>query len=125
MSGFTLDAGALIAAERGDERVVALLQQTVRRRLPLAIPAGVLAQVWRADARQHRLAMLLSDDAVELVALDRDEALRVGSLCRRSGTSDVVDASVAVCARARGQAVVTSDPTDLGRLDADLALVVV
>jgi hypothetical protein len=123
MSGFTLDTGALIAAERGDKRIIALLDRAARKTVPVAIPAGVLAQAWRADPRQHSLHLILVDPHVEVPALDRDEALAVGALCARSGSSDVVDASVVTCASTRGHAVVTSDPEDIRRLDKTLTLV--
>ncbi|HVA61464.1 MAG TPA: PIN domain-containing protein [Mycobacteriales bacterium] len=123
MSGFTLDTGALIAAERGDKRIIALLDRSARRGIEIAIPAGVLAQVWRADPRQHRLHLLLADDNVEVPPLDRDEALAVGTLCASSGVGDVTDASVVSCARLRQHAVLTSDPDDLQRIDRSLVLV--
>jgi predicted nucleic acid-binding protein len=125
VSGLTLDSGALIAAERGDRRVIALLDRAAERGIAIAVPAGVLAQVWRADPRQHRLHLLLSDDRVEVPALDRDEALAIGALCGRVAARDVVDASVATCAARRGQSVVTSDPDDIRRLDPSAPLVVV
>jgi predicted nucleic acid-binding protein len=125
VSGFTLDTSALIAAERGDPRMIALLHRAATKRIPLAIPGGALAQAWRADPRQHRLHVLLVDDQVEIVALDRDEALAVGALCARSGSSDVVDVSVVVCAQRRTQAAVTSDPDDLARIDPRLVVVAI
>ena len=42
-----------------------------------------------------------------------------------TGTSDVVDAHVVVCARRSAQRVVTSEPDDLSRLDPTLDLIVV
>lgn len=123
MSGLTLDTGALIAAERGDLRVIALLARAAHRRLAVAIPSGALAQVWRADPRQHRLHLLLSDDRVEVPALDRDEALAVGAICARTRTGDIVDASIASCARRRRHTVVTSDPDNIHRLDPTLNLI--
>ncbi len=125
MSGFTLDAGALIAAERGQARMVALLDRAVRRGLPIAIPAGVVGQVWRAKPAQHRFHLLLGDDRVEVPALDREEALAAGALCAQSQTSDVIDASVAACAQRRRQAVITSDPDDIRRLDPRLEIIVI
>lgn len=124
MTGFTLDSGALIALERGEPAVRELLAAAKLRHHELAVPAGVLAQVWRASSGQHRLAVLLTSSRLEVVPLDRDEALLVGAACARSGASDVVDVSVAVCARRRGHAVVTSDPDDLLRIDPDLDLIV-
>lgn len=69
--------------------------------------------------------MLLGDDDLEIVALDRDEALVVGALCARTGATDVVDVSVVACARRRDHRVVTSDPRDLSAIDPDLDLIVI
>lgn len=52
-----------------------------------------------------------------LVLLDRVDAMAIGRLLAASGTADVVDAHVVICARRAGQAIVTSDPADLRRLD--------
>lgn len=38
------------------------------------------------------------------------------------GTSDVIDASVVLAARAHGAAVVTTDPRDLSRIDPAIEL---
>ena len=40
-----------------------------------------------------------------------------------SGTSDIADAHVVICARRAGQPVVTSDPGDLRQLDPALRLI--
>ncbi len=125
MSGLTLDAGALIAFERNDRRVVARIVRAMKRRTPLAVPAGVVGQVWRDGRRQHRLARLLGSDVVTIEPLDDARARAAGQLCGAAGTRDVIDASVVLCARARGQGVLTSDATDLHRLDPSLRLVVV
>jgi hypothetical protein len=42
----TLDTGALIAIERGDPRMQALLDEAAAVGADLAVPAGVLAQAW-------------------------------------------------------------------------------
>lgn len=49
MSGLCLDAGALIALDRGDRAVVARLFRAVELGLPIVVPAGALAQAWRWD----------------------------------------------------------------------------
>ncbi len=122
--GVTFDAGALIAIERGSPRMNALLRLVHENKLPVAVPAGVLAQAWRGGARQARIARLLAAESVDVAALDELAARGIGVLCGASGTSDVVDASVVLCARARGhRAVVTSDPGDLRVLDSGLDLV--
>jgi len=49
----------------------------------------------------------------------------VGRRLAASGTADVIDAHVVLCARRAGQAIVTSDPDDLRTLDHEVELVVV
>ncbi|CAN5121042.1 hypothetical protein BH20ACT5_BH20ACT5_20390 [soil metagenome] len=115
-SGYTLDAGALIAFERGDTRIRGLLREALRAGLGVRIPAGVLAQVWHDPARQVVLGRLTRGTEVQHVPLDSAAAKRAGLLCAISGTADVVDASVAACAREHGDVVVTSDAEDLVRL---------
>jgi hypothetical protein len=51
------------------------------------------------------------------------DAAGVGRLLAASGTADVVDAHVVLCARRTGQAVLTTDPDDLRHLDPSLTLV--
>lgn len=123
--GLTLDAGALIALERSDRRILAWIDETLEAGLGLAVPAGALAQVWRDGAHQVRLVRLLGSSAVELCALDGQRAREAGALCGLRRTNDVIDASVVLCARARGHVVATSDPFDLRRLDRSVALLVV
>lgn len=123
--GITLDAGALVALERGSRQLVALLERTRARGTAVAVPAGVLAQVWRNGRRQARLAQLLRSRHCEVVPLDAARARMAGHLCALTATSDVVDASVVVVARQRGHRVVTSDPDVLRRFDPRLELVVV
>lgn len=124
MTGITLDAGALIALERGDRRMALLVKRAREIEARLALPTGVLGQVWRDGARQAVLARLVADsETVELVPLDARAAKEAGQLCGVRRTHDVIDASVVLCAKARGHAVATSDASDLRRLDPDLALV--
>lgn len=125
MPGITLDAGALIAFERNDRRVVALLARALVHDLTITIPAGVVGQVWRDGRRQARLARLLAADEVEVEILDDRRARAAGQLCGVKRTSDVIDASVVLGARGRGDRVITSDPRDLRRLDTTLELIVV
>ena len=125
MPGLTLDAGALIAFGRGERGIIALLARALERELEVAVPAGVIAQVWRDGRRQARLARLLAADEVEIVVLDDGRARAAGQLCGVRRTTDIVDASVVLCARERGHRIVTSDPDDLARLDPAAALIVV
>jgi hypothetical protein len=123
MSGLTLDAGALIAFDRNDRAIVAIVARAREHNLRLAVPAGAVGQVWRDGSRQARLARLLGSDVVDIEALDDIRARAAGQLCGVTGTRDVIDASVVLCARARGHGVLTSDPDDLRRLDASLSYV--
>lgn len=123
MSGATLDSGALIAFERAKRVVVALVARALERGDTLAVPAGVVAQVWRNGARQVRLVRLLSSEVTDVVILDDHTARAVGQLCGVAGTTDVVDASVVLCARQRGHKILTSDADDLWRIDPQIEVV--
>lgn len=125
MSGLTLDAGALIAFDRNDRTLVALLKRASELGHSLAVPAGVVGQAWRDGRRQARLARLLGSREVVIEPLSDQLAREAGQLCGATKTSDVIDASVVLCGRHRGHRVVTSDPNDLRRLDASLQLIVV
>jgi predicted nucleic acid-binding protein len=117
-----LDAGALIALDRGDERVRELLRAARPHPGLVTIPAAVLAQVWTAPARHALLNQATRHRSVVISALDEVSAKASGILCRATGTSDIVDASVVIAARSRGAVVVTSDPGDLRALDPALTL---
>jgi hypothetical protein len=124
MTGLTLDAGALIALDRDDRRVLVLLARARESSVRITIPATALAQAVRRPERQARLARLIRQPTTDVIPLDRVDATHVGRLLAASGTADVVDAHVVLCARRAGQGVVTSDPDDLRTLDPSLGLVV-
>lgn len=123
--GITLDAGALIAFDRGDRRAVGLVRRARDRGEKLAAPAGAVGQVWRDGRRQANLARLLASDTCEVVPLDDLAARAAGQLCGVAGTDDVIDASVVLCARSRQHRVATSDPDDLRQLDPLIEVMVV
>lgn len=122
MSGITLDTGALVALDRNDRRVVAALRVAVAASVAITIPAGVVGQAWRDGTRQARLARFLGSRGVAVVALDDMRARAAGQLCGATGTRDLIDASVVLCARARGDRIFTSDEADLRKLDPELHL---
>lgn len=122
-AGLTLDAGALIALERSDRRVVALLARAAERGHSVTVPATALAQALRSPARQARLMKLLRQPTTDARALDRSDASFVGQLLAATRTSDIADAHVVVCARRAGQPVVTSDADDLQHLDPTISLI--
>jgi predicted nucleic acid-binding protein len=122
-AGLSLDAGALVAVERGDERVRALLRRALDEGWELHVVAPVVAQAWRGGPRQARVARLLNAREVEVPALDAITARAVGELAGRSGHADIVDVHVALHAREHGHAVVTSDPDDIARVDPALTVI--
>ena len=125
MPGVTLDAGALIALDRNDRRVVALVARAAQTRARLTIPATALAQALRRPEQQTRLSRLVRQPSTDVVALDRVDATNVGRLLAASGTTDIADAHVVICARRNGERVLTSDPDDLRRLDPALEVVAI
>lgn len=125
VQGLTLDAGALLALERGDRRFLALLRLSDETGGVFHVPAGVLGQVWRRGARQARVAALLGKSRVQVVPLDARMARACGELCGAAGTADVIHASVVIVARTFGDMVVTSDPGDIRALDARLELLAI
>ena len=62
-----LDAGALIAIERSDRQLRAVLQNAHDRAVPVRTSAAVVGQVWRGGARQAVLARALA--GVEVAGL--------------------------------------------------------
>lgn len=111
MAGLTLDAGALIAYERGDARVRRLLTNAFNSDVTPTIPAVVLAEVWRGDPKDAPVARLLKWCVVE--PLDEQRARAAGELRRSTTGAGTVDACVAVGVRERGDAIATSDPDDM------------
>jgi predicted nucleic acid-binding protein len=120
---YVLDAGALIAHERRDPKVAALMEVAAEHRIEMILPSAVLAQVWRDGARQAILSRVLRNPGLVEAPLHHADAKRAGELLRDSGTSDVVDAHVAVLAGRLRVPVITSDPDDISRLNAAIELI--
>lgn len=108
-----LDAGALVAVDKRDRRVGAMLRLLHRDEIPVVTSGGVVAQVWRDGSRQANLARLLS--GVDVRPLDDPTARKVGDLLRQNRSDDLVDAHVALVARS-GDVVLTSDLSDISAL---------
>lgn len=108
-----LDAGALIAVDRRDRAVGAMLRVAQQQHVAVRSSGGAVAQVWRDGARQANLARVLS--GVDVAALDFAAAKRIGPLLGATDSSDVVDGHVAQLVNA-GDHLVTSDPDDMCRL---------
>jgi hypothetical protein len=125
MSGATFDAGGLIALDRNDRRVIALLARAAELGARITIPASALAQAVRHPSRQVRLSRLLRQPRTAIAPLDGPDATQVGLLLAVSRTTDIADAHVVICARRHREPIVTSDPVDLKRLDPRARLVVI
>ena len=116
-AGIVLDTGALIALDRGDKRMIALVQRALAQGRAFRVPAGVVGQAWRDGRVQATLSRFLRSDEVEIIPLDEQLARSCGELCGAAISPDVIDASVVILARERRDPIITSDPTDLRRLD--------
>lgn len=80
----------------------------------------------RGGGRQANLRRFLADSYLQFANLDYPTALEIGTILGESGTADVIDACVVVCARQLNHApVITSDPEDLRKLDPALPLITI
>ena len=119
-----LDAGALIALDRGNRDVWSRLQTAFDNGDRVRVPAGVIGQAWRDPSRQVLLSRALNQ-CIE-VSLDGSTARASGWLCGQTNTADVIDASVAILVANAVEhddevVLLTSDATDLKRLLSALA----
>jgi hypothetical protein len=116
-----LDTGALIAGDRNDPKITAIVKAARDNEANVLVPAGCLSEAWRDGRRQANLSRLLK--AVHGVpAIDAEAAKRAGELLFRTAR-DVgpIDASVVdVCSRYAPCVLVTSDPEDMNLLLAGL-----
>ena len=114
-----VDAGPLIAdSDNLNSRLWALLERALERDEELHTTHPVLAQVCRDPARQATLARALRFFEVHSL----DESVSVGRKLDASGTSDVVDAHLAVVAEGLGTFILTSDREDMAELNARFEL---
>lgn len=118
-----LDAGALIAIERNHRETAAVIAAAHHQQQAVVVPAGVVAQVWRGDVRQARLARLLNARDVQVDSLTNATARAAGILCGAAGTTDVVDASVVLAAQRHHATVLSSDRGDLHALDLSIPII--
>lgn len=108
-----LDAGALIAIDKRDRAVGAMLRVLQRDGVPIVTSGAVVAQAWRDPRRQVNLARLLT--GVDIAALDDVAAKKVGELLRANGTSDLADAHLSLLVQQQDR-VLTSDEDDIKAL---------
>jgi len=112
---YTLDSGALIALERGKQRVVRLLA-TGR----VVVPSSCIAEWWggRTDRREDILRFIHIDWLSESTLRVAGQAL--AAIAPRKGECPLtIDAIAMASAASRaGDVLATSDPDDMFRLQA-------
>ena len=108
-----LDAGGLIAVDRLDRKVGAILRVAQQEKMSVRTSAAVVAQVWRSGSLQANLARVLA--GIEAAALDSVTGRLVGEVLALSSTADVVHGHLGIIVRS-GDAVLTSDPKDIKKI---------
>jgi len=109
--GLVYGVGALRAAAHGDRSVWALHHAALANGIVPIVPAPVVAEGFRTEARRDRMEELLAGAEVE--AFSEDAARRTGELAARAGTTDLTVVAVAETAARRNCAVVASRQTAL------------
>jgi hypothetical protein len=113
MAAVVFDTGGLIALDRGQREVGALLVAAAETGVDVRTSAACVAQVWRDPSRQVTLGRALRGFVEH--SLDPAAARRCGRLLSRTSTKDVVDASLALLVD-DGDTVVTSYHGDIAHL---------
>lgn len=108
-----LDCGALISLDRDERSMWIRLKAAQDARDVPVTHGGVLGQVWRGGPRQARLSRALR--GIDVRPLDRAMGRAAGELLATTGTTDVIDAAVALLA-GDGDEIVTADRDDLAML---------
>lgn len=96
MAVLVLDAGVLIAHERGVRAPAAWLARAAGDGVDLAVCAATVAEVWRDGAQQARLARLLR--ACRVVPCTEEIARLAGRLLAATGSAATLDALVVATA---------------------------
>jgi hypothetical protein len=116
MSGLVVyDAGALIAADKNQRLFLRAHDLLIRGGVRPLLPAPVLSQVWLPGGKHTVLNGVISGCTV--IPFTDEAAREVARLCRKAGSTDVVDGFVAFTALRNGSApVITSDVDDIRAL---------
>jgi hypothetical protein len=113
MAALVFDAGGLIALDRGDREVGAILALAAEAGTDAVTSSACVAQAWRDPARQARLTRALAGFIER--PLDTPAARDCGRLLGRSHTADIADGALTLLVE-DGDTVLTSDPADIKRL---------
>ena len=107
-----LDTGGLLAWAEARPTVRAIVLTAARREIAILVPAVVIAQAIRGGRRDAALNHVLKQ--AWIVPTTESLARQAGVLLGSTGTTDVVDALVAVQALQHlPSTILTSDPGDL------------
>ncbi len=110
-----IDAGPfIVGCDNLDSRLWSIIKEAGQRGEVLHTTHPVLPQVWRDPPRQANLSRALR--RIDIHPLD--ESVSVGRRLAASGTTDVVDAHLAVVAEDLDTFILTSDPKDMTALGA-------
>lgn len=110
------DTGVFIGLDNPAKRevIVALVERLHQQSSSIYTTEAVLAQAWRDPPRQVAMARLAKTARV----LNFADSKTIGMRCAQTGTSDVVDADLAIWSDVLDETILTTDPTDMQRLGA-------
>jgi predicted nucleic acid-binding protein len=108
----TFDTGALIAIERRDRAMLALMTAALGAGSRITVPAAVIGEWWRGQ--RGPAARIL--DAVHIEPLTESLAKLAGETLALVPRATLVDTIVVASASRRGDLVLTSDAGDLSRI---------
>ena len=109
--GLTLDTGALIALEKRERRMKALLERARLEGRIITVPAVVVTEWWRNGDRQTKIL-----EAFDVEPMTERLAKIAGEALLATPTATIADTIVMASAALRGDIVYTSDFDDLDRL---------
>ncbi len=109
-----LDAGPLISIDRNRRRLAALMYAALEADQVLRTSEAIIAQVWRSPTQANLSSAL---KAME-VHSDFGNGRHIGELLAKTGSSDPIDAHLAMLARRINEPILTSDIGDFNALAA-------
>jgi predicted nucleic acid-binding protein len=110
--GLTFDTGALIGLERSRHSMRKVYETAIVHRVPITVPAVVIAEWWRAGRHEKERSRVLRSVIVD--AVSDGTARLAGIALTLVPSAQTIDALVmASASRRAGEVVYTSDPSDL------------